>query len=152
MRAGEPLEASIPSTIWLIAAIVAVLAVWAGCHFVWPFIKYDKAHRAAARHLDRVTLEGFDYVGEYSADPVVLSRFWMRRGAVSDLESAVRYQGRILSLGMPEEQKPWVLRASLVYELMPEALPRISAEERRAIEKGSITLIRVDCLVIESGR
>ena len=82
---------------WLVAAIVAVLAICVmGIHFAWPYLKYDNEwHRAAARHLDEVTVEGFDYVGENAADPRALSRFWIRRDATDDPGSVVRYDGRL---------------------------------------------------------
>jgi hypothetical protein len=149
---------------WLVATTVAAVVICAAAiYFAWPYLKYDEVHRAAARHLDEVTVEGFDYVGENAADPSALSRFWIRRGTMDDPGSVVRYDGRPPHREIPgrdslarsryeqeigwlswlDDQMPCSLSVLQVHELMPGVMPKISTADRNAIESGTTTLIRV---------
>jgi hypothetical protein len=144
--------------------LAVLLLVWAGITVAWPYLKYDDLHRAAAGHLDGVKVEGFDYVGESGADPSALSRFWIRREAVSDPASVVRYDSRALRRDMPgrdslsktryEQEIGWLsltdnkvpcdLSAWQVRELTRGAISKISAEDRQRVNRGEFTLIRVN--------
>lgn len=149
---------------WLFAATVAAFVMCAtAIYFSWPHLKYDEVHRAAAQHLDKITVEGFDYVGENAADPTALSRFWIRRDAVADPGSVVRYGGRsphrempggeslarsrheqeIGWLSWPDDQVPCSLSIRQVHELKPGVMPGLSAADREAVRSGTTTLIRV---------
>lgn len=150
--------------VWEVSVVVMLVAACAGAvNLVSPYLKYDKLHLAAAWRLDRVTVEGFDYVGENKSDPSALSRFWIRREAVSEPGTVVRYDGRLLRveipdgdglarprleqeigwLSLPDKEMPCALSAYQVHELMLGIMPEISAAERTAIRGGTITLIRV---------
>jgi hypothetical protein len=57
-----------PVDVWLAAAMIAALIVLIAV-VVSPYFKYAGAYeRAGARHLDEVTVDGFEYLGEDASD------------------------------------------------------------------------------------
>jgi hypothetical protein len=143
----------------LATAALAVLAVT-----VWPYLKYPGTfERTAARHLDKVDLEGFEYVGEDATDNDAVSRYWILRGRLSDRASAVTYDGQPLRRDRPgqdslsysrfEDELGWVHLAgdvpcSLTAWRVKEKPPigadvDLSNADWSAVGTGTVTLIRV---------
>lgn len=143
----------------LAAAALTVLAF-----IVWPYLKYPGTfERTAARHLDKVDVDGFEYVGEDATDNDAVSRFWILRGHSSDPAPAVTYDGGPLRSDRPgqdslshsrfEDELGWLtLDGDVPCSLTPwrvKEKPPIGADvelsnaDWRAVETVTVTLIRV---------
>jgi len=140
----------------VIALAVAAFAV------VWPYLKYpDAEHRQAARHLDKVSIEGYSYRGEDASEYGSVSRFWLKRGAFDrgvtpqydhrpiqtetpgrDLSTS-RYEQEIGWLLLRDDDPPCVLRAFRVLEVGPGIGLTFGAEDEKAIAEGRAAMIRV---------
>jgi len=153
---------------WRWAVVAASAAVAAGVagvlsiNLFWSYLKYpDAEHRQAARHLDKVSVEGFDYLGEDASEYGSVSRFWLKRG-IPDSGSMPKYDhrqlqgevpGRSLSTSRYEQEIGWlslrdddplcVLQAFRIRELGPGIDLTISGEDRNAIAAGNAVMIRV---------
>ncbi|MEH1056911.1 hypothetical protein V6U89_17115 [Micromonospora sp. CPCC 206171] len=81
---------------WLVAGVLVVaLGLLVGAAFlVWPFIRYP-VERAAAAHLDEVSVDRADYLGEGTSDKDAASRLWIRRDS-AEVEPLPTYDGRPL--------------------------------------------------------
>jgi hypothetical protein len=143
----------------LIALAVAAFTV------AWPYVKYaDAEHRVAAQHLDQVSLDGFEYLGEDTADPNQVSRYWIRRAAGQDATWLPQYDSRPLRTDHPgqdslsrtqyEEELGWFpldddrkmpcsLTAYRVLNTRFVGGIRLDDEDEAAIGAGNATLIRV---------
>jgi hypothetical protein len=149
---------------WVVA-VLAVAAVTALGFVAWPYFKYPGAfERAAAGHLDKVTVEGFGYIGEDATENDAVSRFWMRRGTSADTAPAITYAGQQLRrdfpgrasltetkfekelgwLHLPDENVPCALSASQVKKEPPAgATADLSNADWGTVEAGAVTLIQV---------
>lgn len=140
-------------------ALATVLFLWAQPHVEYP----EATKRSAAAHLAKVTVDGFEYLGEDSSDVDAVSRFWIRQDTELDLASAIEYAGRPLRGDHPgrdtpsrsnfEEEVGWLnladddricaLTAYRVKRVDPAAGLDLSDAEKREITAGLATLVRV---------
>jgi hypothetical protein len=149
---------------WVVTALV-IAAITALGFVAWPYFKYPGAfERAAARHLDKVTVEGFEYIGEDATENDAVSRFWMRRGTSADTASAITYAGHPLRrdfpgrasltetefkrelgwLHLPGENVPCALSAFQVKREPPAGgTADLSNADWGTVEAGAVTLIQV---------
>jgi hypothetical protein len=93
----------------LIALAVAIVAVPVVVAFfsARPYLEYpDSTERRAVGHLDKATVDGFEYVGEDVSDVDAVSRFWIRKVGGVDLASAIDHDGRQLRRDHPGRDAP----------------------------------------------
>jgi hypothetical protein len=142
-----------------VGGLVAVVIVVAK-----PYVEYPEAtKRSAVAHLAKVTVDGFEYLGEDSSDVDAVSRFWIRQDAGLDLASAIEYDGLPTRRDHPgrdapsrsefEEEVGWLSFASenRICALTAYRVKRVDAgtgvdlsdEEKREIAAGLATLVRV---------
>ncbi|SCG44662.1 hypothetical protein GA0070613_1253 [Micromonospora inositola] len=146
---------------WSLVTLLGVRALLVGAALVWPYLKYsDAEERTAARHLDKVRVTGFEYRGEDYANFQAVSRIWIQTGRPVDAAPAIQYDGRQLRRDYPngpprsrfeeelgwlrvDERLPCVLNAYQVREVRGSRVADLTSSERRAIERGAATLVRV---------
>ncbi|MEH0844535.1 hypothetical protein V6U81_19315 [Micromonospora sp. CPCC 205711] len=144
--------------------LVVVLGLLVGAAFlVWPFIRYPVAtERAAAAHLDEVSVDRADYLGEDTSDKDAVSRLWIRRDSAEveplptydarplrqdhpgrDSLSRSRFEDELGWLDLFDEDMPCGLTAYRVIQVNASTGVDLSAEDEWAVEASRSTLIRV---------
>jgi hypothetical protein len=145
------------------AAALVVLTFAVVVPALRPHVAYPGAlERAAAAHLDKVRVSGFDFVGE-EVGKAAVSRFWIRRTASPNAVSAIEYDGRRLNEEYPngvplsrsrfEKELGWLaltgpevpcgLSAYLILEMEPASAAELPDDDKRSVAAGTATLLRV---------